>query len=176
MGGDTVSALVDTACYYPNGIGIHRTTATQTQGKDLGTPCDGTIHCKTKILHTLHSFVALCIKIKDRTAVAPSRHDIESKLVPFADVIRARTSNANGMSLDEFNNELHFWILEPVSGLIMSTDEQKQWMDEIDQLRDELVRAQKDKMRIQRKSQMDLTVLLDKMKGFDIENNESEKK
>ena len=122
---------------------------------------------KNKILHTLHSFVALCIKIKDRTAVAPSRHDIEKKLIPFAEVIRAHTQNANGMSLDEFNDELHFWILEPVSGLIMTNDEQKQWLDEIDQLREELVKAQKDKLRIQRKSQMDLTVLLDKMKGFD---------
>eukprot|EP00484_Ammonia_sp_Unknown_P016924 CAMPEP_0197045870 /NCGR_PEP_ID=MMETSP1384-20130603/21656_1 /TAXON_ID=29189 /ORGANISM="Ammonia sp." /LENGTH=1661 /DNA_ID=CAMNT_0042477547 /DNA_START=48 /DNA_END=5034 /DNA_ORIENTATION=- len=122
---------------------------------------------KNKILHTLHSFVALCIKIKDRTAVAPSRHDIEKRLLPFADVIRQRTENANGMSLDEFNNELHFWILEPVSGLVMTTDEQKQWMEEIDALREELVKAQKEKMRIQRKSQMDLTVLLDKMKGFE---------
>jgi len=126
---------------------------------------------KNKILHTLHSFVALCIKIKDRTAVAPSRHDIEKKLVPFADVIRQRTENANGCSLDEFNNELHFWILEPVSGLVMTSEEQKQWMDEIDQLREELVKAQKEKLRIQRKSQMDLTVLLDKMKGFDEDNN-----
>jgi len=122
---------------------------------------------KNKILHTLHSFVALCIKIKDRTAVAPSRQGIEKKLVPFADVIRQRTDNANGMSLEEFNTELHFWILEPVSGLIMTTDEQKQWMDEIDALREELVKAQKEKMRIQRKSQMDLTVLLDKMKGLE---------
>jgi len=98
--------------------------------------------------------------------LAPSRHDIEKKLIPFADAIRVRIGNENGMSLDEFNNELHFWILEPVSGLIMTSDEQKQWMDEIDALREELVKAQKDKLRIQRKSQMDLTVLLDKMKGF----------
>jgi len=126
---------------------------------------------KNKILHTLHSFVALCIKIKDRTAVAPSRHDIEKKLVPFADVIRQRTENANGMSLDEFNQELHFWILEPVSGLVMTTDEQRQWMEEIDALREELVKAQKEKLRIQRKSQMDLTVLLDKMKGFEQSDN-----
>ena len=126
---------------------------------------------KNKILHTLHSFVALCIKIKDRTAVAPSRHDIENKLVPFADVIRQRTENANGMSLEEFNQELHFWILEPVSGLVMTTDEQRQWMEEIDALREELVKAQKEKLRIQRKSQMDLTVLLDKMKGFEQSDN-----
>eukprot|EP01083_Nonionella_stella_P074885 203273_1 len=122
---------------------------------------------KNKILHTLHSFVALCIKIKDRTAVAPSRHDIEKRLVPFADVIRQRTENANGMALDEFNNELHYWILEPVSGLIMTDGEQKQWLDEIDLLRDELMKAQEAKRRIERKSQMDLTVLLDKMKELD---------
>merc|ERR1712048_1307599 len=101
-----------------------------------------------------------------------SQKNIEDKLMPFVDVIGSQTEDTNGMSLDEFNNELHFWILEPVSGLIMTNDEQKQWMDEIDALRDELVKAQKDKMRIQRKSQMDLTVLLDKMKGFKPEDND----
>merc|ERR1712228_470382 len=121
---------------------------------------------KNKILHTLHSFVALCIKIKDRTAVAPSRHDIEKKLDAFAAHIRKNVASENGMSLEEFNNELHYWILEPVSGLIMTTDEQKEWMDEIDTLREELVKAQKANLRIKRESQMDMTVLLYKMKSL----------
>merc|ERR1719242_617478 len=129
--------------------------------------CTGNYIAKNKILHTLHSFVALCIKIKDRTAVAPSRQGIEKKLIPFADVIRTRTANANGMSLEEFNAELHLWILEPVSGLIMTDGEQQKWLDEIDSLREELVKAQKEKLRIQRKSQIDLTKLLDKMKNME---------
>ena len=129
--------------------------------------CTGQYIAKNKILHTLHSFVALCIKIKDRTAVAPSRQGIEQKLIPFADVIRTRTANSSGMSLGEFNEDLHFWILEPVSGLIMTDGEQQKWLDEIDALREELVKAQKEKLRIQRKSQIDLTKLLDKMKGIE---------
>merc|ERR1719162_1919579 len=40
-------------------------------------------------------------------------------------------------------------------------------MAEIDGLREELAKAQTEKVRIQRKSQMDLTVLLDKMKDFE---------
>jgi len=45
-------------------------------------------------------------------------------------------------------------------------------IDEIDALREELVKAQKEKLRIQRKSQVDLTKLLEKMKGIQEEPQE----
>merc|ERR1712228_195716 len=102
---------------------------------------------------------------------APSRYDIQKKLVVFAETVRANIDNKNGMSLEEFNNELHYWILEPVQGLSMTNYyEDTQWIhDEIAQVGDELIHEKKDKLRIKRECQMDMTVLLDKMKEFGLD-------
>ena len=50
-----------------------------------------------KIIHCLHSFVALCIKIKDRKTDAPARADIVDKLLPFAQIIQKRIKNPKGI-------------------------------------------------------------------------------
>merc|ERR1712228_41819 len=73
---------------------------------------------------------------------------------------------------------------EPVtsSGLMTVTnEEQKRWMDEIDKLREQLAIATKDKLKVQRQSQMDMTEMIEKMKILeaedqsesDIDDNES---
>ena len=90
---------------------------------------------KNRILDVLYSFITLCIKIK-------SQNDIENTLAPFVDVVDSQTASDNGMCHSEFNNELHFWILEPVDGLSIVNEEHKMWMDEIEALREELDKAQ----------------------------------
>eukprot|EP01084_Bolivina_argentea_P266823 452736_1 len=78
---------------------------------------------KKKLAHTLHTLTCLCIKIKDRSVVVPSRHDIENKLILFTNHIEIRIENKNGMNLQEFNKELYWWILEPVSSIISNHEQ-----------------------------------------------------
>ena len=57
----------------------------------------GDLISSDKIINCLHSFVALCIKIKDRKAEAPARSDIVNKLIPFSELIQQRIKNSNGI-------------------------------------------------------------------------------
>merc|ERR1712228_1120660 len=62
---------------------------------------------------------------------------------------------------------------EPVtsSGLMTVTnEEQKRWMDEIDKLREQLAIATKDKLKVQRQSQMNMTEMIEKMKILEAED------
>ena len=87
---------------------------------------------KNKILNLLYSIIELCVKIKNVNHVIPSLSDIKDKLVPFAQVIEDKMDKSNGINLDEFNNKISVWILEPVSGILMTNDERTQWIQEID--------------------------------------------
>lgn len=101
--------------------------------------CVGNYIERNKIGHVLHSYTALCIKIKQRTALAPPRSFIETKLNPYVDMIRSRTQNINGMSVQEFTEDLQFWILEPIFDK----------NDDIDARRAELANAQNEQLRTQ---------------------------
>eukprot|EP01084_Bolivina_argentea_P260974 440889_1 len=107
---------------------------------------------RNKLLHTLHSFTALCIKIKDRTGVPPSRHDIENKLIPFATHIKTRIKNQNGMSLQQFNHDLHWWILEPVSGICQVTFSMS---NQIYELRKELAQTKRENLQYKKQNVME---------------------
>lgn len=112
--------------------------------------CSGDYIANFNILNTLYSFVALYIKIRKPQRLAHFRTDIELNLVPFADVVRQRTVNAKGMTLLEFNEEFHFWILDPVSGFVKTEDKPSRWIKEVDFLREQLAKAQQRKLQIQR--------------------------
>merc|ERR1712079_836593 len=43
------------------------------------------------------------------------------RLLPFAEAVRTRIARVDGMSVEEFNDELHLWILEPVTESVMET-------------------------------------------------------
>eukprot|EP01084_Bolivina_argentea_P078346 142140_1 len=122
---------------------------------------------KDKILHILYTYLRLLIRSKDKTYTPPLIEDTERILAPLVDIIKQNTENVNGMNIDEFKNEIHFWILEAVNINIVS--EKELWLDEINELRQECVVAQKEKLRIQRNSQMDLSILLDKLREFEEE-------
>ena len=49
------------------------------------------------IVKCLHSFVALCIKIRDRDATAPSCDQVMDRLLVFAQSIQTKTGNAKGI-------------------------------------------------------------------------------
>lgn len=101
--------------------------------------CSGNYIKKNKVLKTLHAILRFCIKCKDRTAEPPSVKGIEKKLIPYTDGIRSRILDPHGMSLQEYNEELHSWILEP----LFYKD------NEIDALRAEVADMQNEQIRIQ---------------------------
>eukprot|EP01084_Bolivina_argentea_P001302 2405_1 len=83
---------------------------------------------KKSIFPMLRVFVSLLIRIKDRTEVKPSLEEFKITMYPFVCAIKQKIKNENGMSSDEFYNQLQFWLLEHVSQLTISIDQHKYWM------------------------------------------------
>jgi len=76
----------------------------------------------SQILPTLRSFVALFIRLQDRKVDYSSlRTAIEKRLIPFAEAVRTRTESSDGISLQEFNEVLHLWILKPITETTRNT-------------------------------------------------------
>lgn len=129
---------------------------------------------KDKYLNALHSFLALCIKIKDRAATAPSKPEVEARLQPFVDQMTLRTLQNKGMTLEQFNHHLHTWVLEPVAGLVMATEAQLEWQQEIEELREQVLVLEQEKLHMRRASEIELAQVLSQFKHNDEDDEEED--
>eukprot|EP01083_Nonionella_stella_P085294 236444_1 len=95
----------------------HKEKIWQRHAKGDHIPNDKTVSC-------LHSILAICIKIKERSAKPPTLAQIKNKLVPFAQAIQKHQQDPSGLNSVEFHTKLSPWMLQRVANDFSSSHRQ----------------------------------------------------